>query len=96
MATAVVSGRVDEKTKERADAYIRAAGSTPGDVIRIVWEQIAATGVVPETPAEHEETKRRLEALRAITRLREGMPQHTFLDTMTDEEMKELIAERYV
>ena len=53
MATAVVSGRVDEKVRQRADAYIRAAGSTPAEVIKVVWENIARTGEVPtEEPAE--------------------------------------------
>lgn len=47
MATEVVSGRVDEKVRQRADAYIRAAGSTPAEVIKVVWENIARTGEVP-------------------------------------------------
>lgn len=44
MATAIVSGRVDEAVKERAGAYIHAAGLTVGDVINRLWEYIAATG----------------------------------------------------
>lgn len=47
MATAIVSGRVDTAIKERAGAYIRAAGLTVGDVINIVWESIASTGSLP-------------------------------------------------
>ena len=48
MATAVVSGRVDEQVKARAEAFIRAAGLSTGDVIRVVWEHIARTGEVPD------------------------------------------------
>ena len=47
MATAIVSGRVDTAIKERAGAYIRAAGLTVGDVINIVWKSIASTGSLP-------------------------------------------------
>lgn len=48
MATAIVSGRVDEAVKERAGAYIHAAGLTVGDVINKLWEYIAATGDTTE------------------------------------------------
>lgn len=48
MATAIVSGRVDEAVKERAGAYIHAAGLTVGDVINRLWEYIAATGDTTE------------------------------------------------
>ena len=38
MATAVISGRVDEQVRESAERYIQAAGLTVADVIRTVWE----------------------------------------------------------
>ena len=43
MATAIVSGRVDAAVKERAGVYIRAAGSSVGDVINDLWTYIART-----------------------------------------------------
>lgn len=53
MATAIVSGRVDARVKERADRSIKAAGTTVGDVIRTVWEHIARTGEVPHASPEN-------------------------------------------
>lgn len=47
MATTIVSARIDESVKERAGAFIQAAGLTTGDVIKAVWERIAKTGEVP-------------------------------------------------
>ena len=47
MPTAIVSGRVDTAVRDRANAYIHAAGLTAGDVVKRVWENIARTGEVP-------------------------------------------------
>ena len=47
MPTAIVSGRVDAAVRDRANAYIHAAGLTAGDVVKRVWESIARTGEVP-------------------------------------------------
>ena len=44
MSTVVVSGRVDEDVKLRADAIIRAAGSTVNGVINDVWQTIRPSG----------------------------------------------------
>lgn len=48
MQTAVVSGRVDQTIKERADRVIRASGLTVADVIKAMWFSIAQTGELPE------------------------------------------------
>ena len=47
MPTAIVSGRVDAVVRDRANAYIHAAGLTAGDVVKRVWENIARTGELP-------------------------------------------------
>jgi len=47
MATQVVSARVDEATKRKADAVIKANNTTPNDVIKQLWETIASTGTIP-------------------------------------------------
>lgn len=91
MATAVVSGRVDEQVRVRADAYIRAAGSTPGDVIRAVWENIARTGEVPEAGEEREEP----DALERLRALRPVFGASDWLVNLTDEQMRDMIASRY-
>ena len=84
MATAVVSGRVDERVRQRADAYIKAAGLTPADVIR--------TGEVPDEGEAQGETPDAFEDFMAF---RASLPKATWLADLTDEQMKDMIASRY-
>ena len=92
MATSVVSGRVDEKIRQRADAYIRAAGSTPAEVIKVVWENIARTGEVPEV-APVEEPRG---AWERFMEFRESLPKaEPWLVSLTKEQMRDMIASRY-
>ena len=91
MATSVVSGRVDEKIRQRADAYIRAAGSTPAEVIKVVWENIARTGEVPEeAPASAAQGP-----MERLAELRESFSEADWLVNLTKEEMRDMIASRY-
>lgn len=91
-ATEVVSGRVDEKVRQRADAYIRAAGSTPAEVIKVVWENIARTGEVPtgEPAKELRGTWERFMEFRES--LSDAEP---WLVNLTKEQMRDMIASRY-
>ncbi len=92
MATAVVSGRVDEKIRQRADAYIRAAGSTPAEVIKVVWENIARTGEVPEAVA----AERPRGAWERFMEFRESLSEaDPWLVNLTKEQMRDMIASRY-
>lgn len=92
MATAVVSGRVDERVRERADAYIRAAGLTPAEVIKAIWENIARTGEVPETaPAEQGDS----DPLERLAELRSSFGSSEWLVSLTKEDLREVIASRY-
>lgn len=92
MATAVVSGRVDEGVRRRADAYIRAAGSTPAEVIKVVWENIARTGEVPEglrpEPGERD-------PLGDLAELRASFASSEWLVGLTKEGLREAVASRY-
>ena len=92
MATAVVSGRVDEQVRQRADAYIRAAGSTPAEVNMVVGENIARTGEVPvESPAEESRG-----AWERFMEFRESLPEaEPWLVSLTKEQMRDMIASRY-
>lgn len=47
MDTVEISGIVDEEIRDKANAYIYAAGLTPEKVLEIVWDHIARTGEVP-------------------------------------------------
>ena len=92
MATAVVSGRVDERVRQRADAYIKAAGLTPADVIRVVWENIARTGEVPEVVPTEEPRG----AWERFMEFRESLPEaEPWLVNLTKEQMRDMIASRY-
>ena len=94
MATAVVSGRVDEKVRQRADAYIRAAGSTPAEVIKVVWEHIARTGEVPEEES-HVDQVTAQDPLARLEELRTAFGKSDWLVNLTEEEMRDVIASRY-
>lgn len=95
MPSVVVSGRVDQRVREQAGAVIRAAGLTANDVIRRVWESIARTGEVPEDPAAICAQNEKKDALDTLKSLRSAFGATERLLTMTDEQMREEIAERY-
>lgn len=94
MATSVVSGRVDDAVRARADAVIRAAGFSVADVIRVVWENIARTGVVPvvEDTAQNTPVTDPWDEFMAF---RSALPESPWLVTLSDQEMKDVIASRY-
>lgn len=101
MATSLVSGRVSEECKERAAFFIRRAGLTASDVIRIVWENIAATGEVPRpverTMTEHEALLAEVdkgETMQRYYKLLAATPRSEFLENLTPEGLKEELANR--
>lgn len=94
MATSVVSGRVDDYVKERAAAYIHAAGLTTAEVIKTVWERIARTGEVPM--AEAEVAEQEYDPFEAFMAFRAQLqPADAWLVSMTDEQMNDMIVSRY-
>ena len=95
MATAVVSGRVDEQIKVRAEAFIRAAGLSTGDVIRVVWEHIAQTGEVPDALDGAERLNASRDPLARLGELRASFGTCDDLLTLDDEQMRDMIASRY-
>lgn len=95
MATVVVSGRVDERTKARADAFIRAAGLSSGDVIRMVWERIAQTGEVPDAPHLGQDPTTPDDPLERLGELRATFGASEELVNLTDSKMRAMIASRY-
>lgn len=95
MATVVVSGSVDERVKARADAFIRAAGLSSGDVIRMVWERIAQTGEVPDAPHSGEKTVAADDPLARLGELRAAFGASEELVNLTDSQTREMRADRY-
>ena len=92
MATDVVSGRVDKLVNRQAAKYIRAAEKTPADVIKTVWENIASTGEIPEPVVCNPEKD---DAWQRFMSFRSSLPPATWLATLTDDQMKDMIAGRY-
>lgn len=88
MPTVVISGRVDQDVKLRADAIIRAAGSTVGRVINDVWETIAATGELPNSPAHaNEQAAKRAAFSSFMDWFEELPPQNGAYAGMSDDEI---------
>lgn len=95
MATAVVSGRVDEQVKSRADAFIRAAGLSTGDVIRAVWECIAQTGEVPDAGSSTGRLDAMRDPMKRLGELRSSFGACEDLVNLDDARMRDMIASRY-
>lgn len=93
MATAVISGRVDEQVRESAERYIQAAGLTVADVIRTVWERIARTGEVPREEAVGEPADAAWNDFMAFRDEISG--EASWLDALTEREVRDLVAARY-
>jgi len=94
MPTVIVSGRVDEVVRSRANTYIRAQGLTTGDVIKAVWSHIAHTGEVPRMSEEAEASQDAWEAFMAFRKtLPNPTPNTSGIAHMTPSELKEFIAE---
>ena len=95
MATAVISGRVEEELKERVGRLIQAAGMSAADVIKTVWENIARTGEVPMPCAADEQVDERAKRFAQFMELRASLPACPELIGMDDDAMRSVVAERY-
>ena len=96
MATAVVSGRVDEAVKVRADAVIHAVGLSPAEVVKAVWEHIARVGEIPVVCDERAAANEAKQvALEGLARTRSVYGESPGLVSMTSEELKDMVAGRY-
>lgn len=95
MRTTVVSGRVDADVKEKADAYLKEKGVTPGEVIKNVWASIATTGQVPD-PVDEEAAFRRKRALLAdLFQLADSQAPNPEFTNMTKAQMHDFVAGKY-
>lgn len=88
MPTAVVSGRVDEDVKRRADIIIRNSGQTVAGVIADVWQGIVETGRLPERPGLADEQAEKRAAFESFMEWLDGLPpQNEAFVHMTDDEI---------
>lgn len=74
MATAVVSGRVDEATRQRAEVAMRKAGVKPTDVIQAVWAAMAESGEVPDIARKRSAAPKEQDALRKLSQFLDALP----------------------
>ena len=74
MATAVVSGRVDEAVRQKADNVMRKNGLKPSDVIQNVWNAMAETGEVPEVACPPRNKGEKRSAMDRLESLAENLP----------------------
>lgn len=92
MATAIISGRVEESVKERASAYIHAAGFTFADIVKTVIENIAKTGEIPTSVQD--QTVSDGDPFEAFISFCDSLPtSNAFPVDMTDEQMRATITE---
>lgn len=97
METVVVSGRVEQTIKERADRVIRASGFTVADVIKATWSSIAKTGELPESlvaPAGKSETSDQFARFAQFVDTLPPAPEA--FASMSDTQMKEFLGGRDV
>lgn len=83
MATGTVSASINVDVKRIVANRLREAGTTANEVIRNLWEHIAATGEIPsfnESAAPEKNTEP--EAFRRLMQLRAAVPSNTPLVTM--------------
>ena len=97
MGTVVVSGRVDEQVKREVDRILEREGTTAAEVIKQMWVTISVTGEVPRTEEQERRFREQRERFkRFVDFTRELPPASEWLINLTDEEMRDMIASRYV
>ena len=96
MATAVISGRVDELVKQRAEAVLAKNGVTPNQLIGAIWNQIAQTGTIPISMGEDELQAHRRQRFAEFQAWTKTLPPCPSLANATDEELREMIVEGLV
>lgn len=99
MPTTVVSARVDTATLRQAMCVIDASSYSLADIIKDTITNIAVTGEIPlEKRLEEEARKRREEGEKKMADFMafvDSVPWVPWLSTLTDEEMKDMIASKY-
>ena len=98
MPTTVISARVDTATLRQAMRVIDASSYSLADIIKDAITNIAVTGEIPLEKRLEEARKRREEGqkkMAAFMAWRETVEWAPWLATLTDDEMKDMIASKY-
>lgn len=89
MATSTVSASVNTEIKTIVAHRLQQAGTTANEVIRSLWDHIAATGDIPRfnTP-DHQTAGDDSEAFQRLMELRGAIPHNTPLANMSPADIK--------
>lgn len=94
MATAVVSGRVNEDVKRRVDEVLRREGKTTNDVIRDVWVTISETGKLPNIASQEELFHKKRQRFKDFIEFVGSLPPApSWFSGMTDEDMRTMMVD---
>lgn len=98
MATATVSAKIDKRTEELADSYIRQAGLTADKLISQLWSNIARTGVVPtfgkvRNARQHDDRRKAFQKAQNIV---SNVPKGTRLASMSYDDIRQELEDRDV
>lgn len=85
---ATLNIRIDATLKQRGNAVLQAAGLGPSDIVRALWEEMAATRRVPEFSTQREQQDEERRRVKADILAFATHPK-TRYSTMTDEELRE-------
>ena len=97
MATAIVSGRVEEEIRQRANAFIEKQGLTAADVIKIVWNNIAITGKVPLSLEQGSVQPKRTELFEEFHSFVEDLPECSDeIAALDKQQLREMLVGKYV
>ena len=94
MATTVVSGRIEAEEAEAVTRFIEESGMTWNGVINSLSRYIYEHRSYPWDEPDDRVRERRRDAFLHMSELIETFPRGTFIDTMTDDDLRKLLAER--
>lgn len=94
MATTVVSGRIDAEEAAAVSKFIAESGQTWNGVINSLSHYIYQHRGYPwQEPSEPERDRKRSAFMR-MGQIIETLPRGTFIDTMTDDDLRKILSER--
>ncbi len=94
MATTVVSGRIDADEASAVTRFIEERGMTWNGVINSLSRYIYEHRSYPWDEPDDRERERRQGAFQRMSELIDTLPQGTFIDTLTDDDLRRLQSER--
>ena len=95
MATAVVSVRIDRDLKDQVSALAQASGTTIVEIVKKNLQEVARTKQVPVSDEERARWAAQHKCFEEFMEWRATLSPCPELATLTDEQMKDMIASKY-